>query len=625
MSRKLHCLWLLLGLTLVACTPTPAPAPVPSPTPAPATSTPFPPTPTVPPRILTICTGAEPTSLYLYEGRDYTASLIAELLYDAPIDRVDLAYDPVLLERLPSLADGSATRAPVVVREGDSIINADGALTTLQAGQRIFPAGCCSAACAITYEGGDVQLDRLVVTFTMRSDLHWSDGTPLVARDSVLSYAAARHQLDDLNLFTFGAGLPHSGASESVLGTADYVALDDRRVRWEGLPGFCDPHYGLNFFTPLPAHLLAGVVVDGWAELPFWRQPPGWGPYRITGWTPGQGMELERNPYYAHPEGVTPYFDEVAVRFSGQDNAALVEAVEFGQCDVVTSDALLGAPDLSGAAHARLYTYARTFWVQVSFGRRVDAPLRRALALCIDRQAIAAQHSAPEFVMDAYVPPFHPLASQPGTSVPDVDPDAARAALDELGWRDADGDGVREAHGVAGSSDGAPLSLTLLAMISREPVAQQVASQLAACGIEADVEVLEPLALYDPESGRMADGDFDLALVSVRTASIPPCELYLSPEAAAVVDPPEVFQLTGYADPAYDETCLAALAALPGTDPYTTYHVAALRQFASDLPAVPLYLLPYHFVARDEILGIPQRRLISSETATIELWRRAEP
>ena len=41
------------------------------------------------------------------------------------------------------------------------------------------------------------------------------------------------------------------------------------------------------------------------------------------------------------------------------------------------------------------------------------------------------------------------------------DPEAAKALLDEAGWRDEDGDGMREAHGVDGVKDGAKLSITM--------------------------------------------------------------------------------------------------------------------------------------------------------------------
>ena len=41
------------------------------------------------------------------------------------------------------------------------------------------------------------------------------------------------------------------------------------------------------------------------------------------------------------------------------------------------------------------------------------------------------------------------------------DPERAKALLDEAGWRDEDGDGIREAHGVEGVEDGTPLSLMM--------------------------------------------------------------------------------------------------------------------------------------------------------------------
>ncbi len=38
---------------------------------------------------------------------------------------------------------------------------------------------------------------------------------------------------------------------------------------------------------------------------------------------------------------------------------------------------------------------------------------------------------------------------------------SSKALLDEAGWKDEDGDGIREAHGVEGVEEGTPLSLNM--------------------------------------------------------------------------------------------------------------------------------------------------------------------
>lgn len=61
------------------------------------------PTPTEAPRRLGVCTGAEPDTLYLYGGAMYVGNTIQEAIYDGPIDSLGFDYQPVILEKLPSL------------------------------------------------------------------------------------------------------------------------------------------------------------------------------------------------------------------------------------------------------------------------------------------------------------------------------------------------------------------------------------------------------------------------------------------------------------------------------------------------------------------------------------------
>lgn len=97
-----------------------------------------------------------------------------QAIYDGPIDIVNGTPVPVILESIPSLADGSAYSTPVGVNAGDEVINTAGDLVSLQAGVQIFPAGCSSPACAITWDGSTaIQMEQLTANFKVkgRADL----------------------------------------------------------------------------------------------------------------------------------------------------------------------------------------------------------------------------------------------------------------------------------------------------------------------------------------------------------------------------------------------------------------------------------------------------------------------
>jgi hypothetical protein len=106
-----------------------------------------------PPRTLVVCLGQEFDTLFIYGGSMLAASQIQEAIYDGPIDARTFAYQPVILEKLPSIADGDAVVNKVPVAAGDSVVDNDGNPATLTAktadaaGTMVRPAGCRSSDC----------------------------------------------------------------------------------------------------------------------------------------------------------------------------------------------------------------------------------------------------------------------------------------------------------------------------------------------------------------------------------------------------------------------------------------------------------------------------------------------
>ena len=155
-------------------------------------------------------------------------------------------------------------------RQGRSkIVDADGKLTALAAGTRVRPSSCRADDCVITYDGvSPLQMDQMIVTFHLRSDVTWSDGTPLTADDSVYAYQMA-------------ADTDTPGSKVLVDHTQTYEAADASTTQWWGIPGYLDPSFMTNFWAPAPKHIWSQFKA---AELPqidvASRSPTGWGPYR---------------------------------------------------------------------------------------------------------------------------------------------------------------------------------------------------------------------------------------------------------------------------------------------------------------------------------------------------------
>jgi len=95
-------------------------------------------------KLLTICIGQEPATLYLYKGNSHSMWSILEAIYDGPIDIQDYQPVPVILNAIPDTANGSLAFQPVPVAAGDIVVDVDGNLAALAAGVKVFPSGCTS-------------------------------------------------------------------------------------------------------------------------------------------------------------------------------------------------------------------------------------------------------------------------------------------------------------------------------------------------------------------------------------------------------------------------------------------------------------------------------------------------
>lgn len=595
----------------VVVTATPSPTPLPTPLPPPG------------PKVLTVCLVGEPDTLYLYGGSRMAATRhVMEALYDGPIDHLNYAYRPVILQKVPSIADGDAVTRTVRVREGDRVVDAEGAVVELTEGVRIRPPGCHADECTVEFEGEPLWMERIEVTFALREDVTWADGEPLTAADSVFAFQVASDPATP-------------GSRYLVERTARYRSLGKWRVKWVGLPGFIPSTYFLNFFTPLPRHQLEGRSPAELSQADETRRYPlGWGPFVVEEWIRGDHITLSRNPHYFRAAEGLPYLDQVVFKFTS-GAPEMIARLLSGECDIGAQDAdfepfmpLLVQAEQHGLL--KMISATGNGWEHIDFGidpvpdyRRADffgdVRVRQAIVQCIDRQAIVDEVAYGRSVVpDSYLPPEHPLYAGNDLVHWDYDPMAGRALLEEVGWLDEDEDGVREAHRVQGIRIGTPFEITLLTS-SESTVSQQVArivkANLADCGIRVNLEARPSWEFFaDGPEGPLFGRRFDLAEMAWRFEDIPPCEHYMSSE---IPDKGHWHgsNPTGYSNPDYDAVCRAALQALPGTREYEKYHKQAQVILSEELPTIPLFIWPRIALARPGVLNFAL-----DPTAQSELW-----
>ncbi len=75
---------------------------------------------------LTVCMGKEPKSLFLYGDASAAARNIRQAIYEDPVELLNSASSPGMLEKIPSLAEGDVVFEPVAVQPGGVLVDAMG-------------------------------------------------------------------------------------------------------------------------------------------------------------------------------------------------------------------------------------------------------------------------------------------------------------------------------------------------------------------------------------------------------------------------------------------------------------------------------------------------------------------
>lgn len=611
--------------------------------PLPPTATPVPPTPTpLPPRELTVCLGSEPESLYPYRANSADAKLVMQAIFDGPIDTLNGEPAAVMLEKIPNLADGSAWFTPVGVAAGDVVINTAGYLVSMQAGVQVFPAGCTSPACALTWDGVvPIQMDQLTATYKLRSGLTWSDGQPLKASDSVYSFNIASDPATPVD------------KHNSDL-TAAYTATDDLTVQWVSKPGLADDHFEKFFWAPFPEHAWGGFSAGELLEAEKVNFAPiGWGAYVIDAWTKGESLRLVKNSAYFRAGEGLPYFEILNFKFIGPlGGQADLQLIKDG-CDIVADSALdiasIGAlKDILEGSGFKLTTYTSSRLEMAAFGINPvsyddgyypfggdrqdlfgDPRTRQAIAACIDRQAIAAEMvKGLTGVSDSWLPASAALPAGAALNKNPFDTAAAIALLEAAGWRDLDQNPQtpRMHGGSARVAFGTPLEFTLLSSTAglQAEIAGKIAADLAACGIRVNPASMTPDELYKPAPDGMVFGrKFDMVLLPWDTGLQFNCEFFEAKEIpkAANYWLGEVTggaNFYGYLNPAFDSECERMKATGLDSAAYQQAGSGLLQALSNDLPYIPLFHFPEGYLVRDDLCVFGENLNESALFAAIE-------
>jgi peptide/nickel transport system substrate-binding protein len=178
-----------------------------------------------------------------------------------------------------------------------------------------YPAGTSDLVPGAAAAEPEISEDGLTVTFTLRDDLAFADGTPVTAADYVRSW----DRLESLQGQV-------SGLIQAYV--ADVTAPDDLTVVYQlhDSYGFFEAVAATAPFIPMPP---ATHLDDELVQFPATLD--GIGPYRMVSFTPGQQMVLEANPEYVGDDPAN--IPNVIIRYFA-DPTTMANAVETGEIDV---------------------------------------------------------------------------------------------------------------------------------------------------------------------------------------------------------------------------------------------------------------------------------------------------
>ncbi|MGW8483498.1 ABC transporter substrate-binding protein [Microbacterium sp. NPDC055903] len=350
----------------------------------------------------------------------------------------------------------------------------------------------------------DVSDDATSYTFQLREDVTFTDGEPFDA-------AAVKANFDRI-------ADPETASAQaaSMLG-GEYYAGTEVLGDYEVRVSFSQPYAPflqaastalLGFYSPAVLESSADQLKAGGPGITV-----GTGPFGLTEYTPDQEIVYTRNEDYAWgPDGAgSAAFETLRVEIL-PEAAVRTGVVESGEADLASQLPPNLVADLPAELTVDSIEYPGlpySLYLNEKYGVFADEKVRQAFARGIDIDAAVEEIFFGQFprawsILGSTTPGYD--ASLEG-SWP-FDQDEANRLLDEAGWTERDGDGIR-------MKDGQRLSVRWIAWTpvpdDRGALADAIQSDLAGIGFEVVREVLEPGAYneqYGPKTFDLTDWGF---------------------------------------------------------------------------------------------------------------------
>ncbi|MBX3143829.1 MAG: peptide ABC transporter substrate-binding protein [Trueperaceae bacterium] len=354
-----------------------------------------------------------------------------------------------------------------------------------------------------TLENGGISPDFRVYTLKLRSAIAWDDGTPITAHDIAFTW---RWLLDSQTV---------------VYTTHGWEKVESIEVEEDGLTAVVTLADSFAFWLD-EAVIGMGIAPQHAMEAAgdkdtFNQNPVGNGPFKLADWRIGDVMMFDRNDHYFRGPAK---LDRIVIRIIPDTNA-LAAALMAGDIHVAIGLVAANIPQLQAAPNVDVIT---TTWPQLErifFSQTVpgdtytphpiltDWAVRKALVISVDMDEILDSlyfGINPRGINELYGTGFF----NPDLEPYPFDPEEAKRTLEEAGWIDSDGDGIRE-------KDGVRLSIshsTTAGNRARESMQAIMQQAWADVGIEVRIENYPSAAFFGAWQGVAWGRRYDMAQFS---------------------------------------------------------------------------------------------------------------
>ena len=446
-----------------------------------------------------------------------------------------------------------------------------------------------------------VNPEEKTVTYKINPNFKWSNGEPVTTKDIVKTYEIMANQ----EYITSSKSLRYNKNRKAIVGIEEYnegkadkisglEVIDDSTMKIHLKEMTPSVYWGGNFVPEfVNAKQFEGIPMDKITESDALRKNPlSYGPYVIKEIVQGEKVIFEANPYYYKGEPKIKRLEMEILPPSQQ-----VAAIKSGKYDIVLKVSPEIFPELEKLDNINILTKKAGSMNYIAFklgkwdeeknevvtdpnSKMYDLNLRKAIAYAIDMDAVSKQfYHGLSTPAKSQLSPLFPSLHNPEINGFKQDVEKAKQLLDEAGFKDVDGDGIRE------GKDGKPVKYTLAMMSGgeiAEPLAQYYIQQWKAIGLDVELldgRLLDSKNFYNRVNGDDSAIDFCIAGIGFGT----------DPQQLAIFGKNAKFNISRY----ISDNLEAALDATVSKEAMNEeYRVKAYKDyekvFMEEIPAVPI-------------------------------------